>query len=236
MNHDEARLLIGAAPGEIARPLAEHLAQCPECSLFQQQMQRMEHDLNRLFATPLGQTAQVRVISLPIRTTVSRKPVTQGFPAILALAASLIISVGLGILFWSLRPAASLAAGVVDHVTHEPGSWSAVEPMTADATAAVLQNADVVVDPADREVTYARSCLFNGHFVPHLVVRTAAGPITVLVLNDEHIAARQQFRQNGYSGVLVPAPGGGTLAVIAQGEPDLDTVARAIGPHLHFTH
>jgi hypothetical protein len=155
---------------------------------------------------------------------------------LMALAASVVLSLGLGIAFWTLRPQPSLAAGVLDHVAHEAASWSEVAPMTAAATSEVLAGADVWLDPADTTVTYARSCLFNGHWVPHLVVRTAAGPITVMVLNQEHIAARQSFRQNGYSGILVPAPGGGTLAVIAQGDPDLDAVARALGPHLHWTH
>ncbi|MEJ0008517.1 MAG: DUF3379 family protein [Steroidobacteraceae bacterium] len=108
--------------------------------------------------------------------------------------------------------------------------------MTAAATDAVLAGAGVSLDRADTTVTYARSCLFNGHWVPHLVVRTAAGPITVMVLAQERIAARQSFRQNGYSGVLVPSPAGGTLAIIVQGDPDMDDVARTLGPHLHWTH
>jgi hypothetical protein len=84
-------------------------------------------------------------------------------------------------------------------------------------------------------VTYARICLFNGHWVPHLVVRTADGPVTVMFLRQEHISGRQSFRQNGYSGTLVPTPAGGTLAVVAQGVTDMDAVTRALDPHLHWT-
>jgi hypothetical protein len=236
MTHDEARLLIGAAPGVVAPALAAHLAQCAQCTLFQQQMQRMDQDLSRLFATNLGERSDTRIRVLPITPRVAAAPVARRFSGLLALAASIVVALGVGIVFWSLRPQPSLAAGVLDHVAHESASWSEVMPMTAAATSAVLAGADVRLDPADTTVTYARSCLFNGHWVPHLVVRTAAGPVTVMVLNQEHIAARQSFRQNGYSGILVPAPRGGTLAVIAQGDPDLDTIARALGPHLHWTH
>jgi hypothetical protein len=108
--------------------------------------------------------------------------------------------------------------------------------MTAAATAATLAGAGVSLDAADATVTYARICLFNGHWVPHLVVRTTSGPVTVMVLRHEHLVARQAFRQNGYSGLLIPAPAGGTLAVIAQGEADMDAVTRALNPHLHWTH
>ena len=239
MTHDEARLLIGAAPGSVSPTLAAHIAQCSQCTLFQQQMQRMDQDLSRLFAAPLGRCApetRIRACSRPCPVPGRKRPVARGASGLMALAASLVLALGMGFVFWTLRPQPSLAAGVLDHVAHESASWSEVAPMTAAATSQVLAGADVSLDPADTTVTYARSCLFDGHWVPHLVVRTAAGPITVMVLNQEHIAARQSFRQNGYSGILVPAPGGGTLAVIAQGDPDLDAVSRALGPHLHWTH
>jgi hypothetical protein len=234
MTHEEARLLIGATPGEVAPPLAEHLAECPECMLFQQQMLDMNQDLTRLFGAPLPPRAQLRVLALPVQPR-PRPTHTSGFPRFLALAASFLLSVGLGALFWTLRPQPSLAAGVLGHVALESGSWSEVAPVTAAATDQVLAGAGVVLDPADTTITYARTCLFNGHWVPHLVVRTAAGPVTVMVLRQEHVAARQSFRQNGYSGVLVPDPAGGTLAVIAQGDANMEDVMRALGPHLHWT-
>jgi anti-sigma factor RsiW len=236
MTHDEARVLIGAAPDVISPALATHLAQCPECVLFQRQMQQMDHDLRRVFAAPLAPREQARIVRPPLLPRASPKVPIPRHSGMMALAASLVLSIGMGIIFWTLRPEPSLAAGVLEHVARESASWSEVTPMTAAATAEVLAGAGVSVDQADTTVTYARSCLFNGHWVPHLVVRTAAGPVTVMVLNREHIAARQSFRQNGYSGILVPAPRGGTLAVIAQGDPDMDALSRALGPHLHWTH
>jgi hypothetical protein len=236
MTHEEARLLIGAAPGVVSPTLAGHLAHCSQCTLFQQQMQRMDQDLARLLAAPLRARSDTPLRAPPIMPQARTRPVARGFSGVLALAASIVLAIGMGVLFWTLRPEPSLAAGVLDHVTHEAASWSEVTPMTAAATSQVLTGAHVWLDPVDTTVTYARSCLFDGHWVPHLVVRTAAGPITVMVLNQEHIAARESFRQNGYSGILIPAPGGGTLAVIAQGDPDLDAVARALAPHLHWTH
>jgi len=234
MTHEEARLLIGAVPGEIGPLLAEHLAACPECAQFQRQMQRMNQDLTRLFNAPLPPRADLRVLTLPVVPRARPKPAS-GFPRLMALAASVLLSVGLGVMFWTLRPQPSLAAGVLGHVEQESGSWSEVAPVTAAATDKVLAGAGVTLDPADTTVTYARICLFNGHWVPHLVVRTANGPVTLIVLRQEHVNARLAFRQNGYSGVLVPDPAGGTLAVIAQGEPDMDDVMRALGPHLHWT-
>src|SRR5665213_1042737 len=100
MIHDEARLLIGAAPAEVGPALAEHLAQCPDCALFRDQMLRMDQDLSHLFAAPLAPRADTRVVALPIIARVKAKPVAAGFPGLLALAASLVVSVGLGLLLW----------------------------------------------------------------------------------------------------------------------------------------
>ena len=193
----------------------------------------MDRDLARLLATAPPPRADTRVLALPVAPRA--KATAPALPGLMALAASVVLCVGLALLLWTLRPQPSLAAGVLGHVALESGSWSNVAPMTAAATDAVLKGAEVSLDPADTVVTYARICLFHGHWVPHLVVRTASGPVTVMVLRQERIAARQSFRQNGYSGILVPTPSGGTLAVIVQGDPDLDDVARAVSPHLRWT-
>jgi hypothetical protein len=53
--------------------------------------------------------------------------------------------------------------------------------------------------------------------VPHLVVQTAMGPITVMVLVHDSVS-KAPFDEEGYRGVIVPVPGHGSLAVLAQGE------------------
>ena len=41
-------------------------------------------------------------------------------------------------MFWALRPQPSLAAGVIGHIEHESGSWSAVAPMNTRPPAVVI--------------------------------------------------------------------------------------------------
>jgi Protein of unknown function (DUF3379) len=76
-------------------------------------------------------------------------------------------------------------------------------------------------------VMYAHSCYFRGHFVPHLVVSTAQGPITVIVLPDEKVKQRTNFHEDGMSGVISPAPHG-SIAVLAQGDANVDAVAQQL--------
>ena len=66
-------------------------------------------------------------------------------------------------------------------------------------------------------VSYANSCAFRGHQVPHLVVQTNAGAVTVMVLTHESVHRAVHFDEQGYRGMIIPVPGNGSLAVLEQG-------------------
>ena len=82
------------------------------------------------------------------------------------------------------------------------------------ALADVLQTAGVQFDTS-MPVVYASACPFHGRRVPHLVVQTTNGPMTVMLLAHEKVASRQEFSEGGYHGVLLPA-GEGSVAVLMQ--------------------
>jgi hypothetical protein len=76
-------------------------------------------------------------------------------------------------------------------------------------------------------VSYAQSCEFRGRHVPHLVVQTAMGPITVMVLVHETVSKATPFDEEGYRGVILPVPGHGSLAVLARGrDADLGSIEK----------
>ena len=56
------------------------------------------------------------------------------------------------------------------------------------------------------------------------MVRTAEGPVTVMVLRNERVAAPVHFTERGYSGTIMPA-GPGSMAVIGAARANLDEVA-----------
>jgi hypothetical protein len=71
------------------------------------------------------------------------------------------------------------------------------------------------------EVVYAHACWFRDRYVPHLVVQTSTGPVTVLVLAGESARRVEHFEEGGYSGVIAPAPNG-AVAVLGRGATDLE--------------
>ena len=125
---------------------------------------------------------------------------------------------------WGVRT--SLAADVVAHMAEEPEAWARTDvPVAAPDLARVLQNTHLRLKPDAGMVSYAASCLFRGHQVPHLVVQTSMGPVTVMVLVHESVSKAVPFDEEGYRGVILPVPGHGSLAVLVHDQQgDLSAV------------
>jgi hypothetical protein len=136
------------------------------------------------------------------------------------VAAALVVALTL----WLSRPPESLAAEIVTHVKGEPNSWQQTQPVSADRLEAVLRKSGVKLGQGMQPVVYASSCWFRGHFVPHFVVMTKDGPITVMILVNETVQAPQQFNEEGYSGLLVPARTG-SVAVLSRAPMPLEQPA-----------
>jgi hypothetical protein len=113
----------------------------------------------------------------------------------------------------SPTPQPALAAEIVKHIRHEADSWGSREPVPPEVLAAVLSRAGVHYN-AKLPVTYASPCPFRGHIVPHLVVQTDNGPVTVMLLSHEQVKAQAKFTEGEYHGVVFPT-GSGSIAVLA---------------------
>jgi len=213
-----------------------HRDGCPECFRYTERLLRFESRFERALrvgapqAVPavvlLKKAADVRVG--PQRPAVPHKRFPGVNGAWLAMAASVLIVLTAVAGLWLASPARSLAADVVAHMAGEPQAWArtdvAVPPVEL---AEVLKNSHMRLRPDAPMVSYARSCAFRGRHVPHLVVQTDMGPITVMVLVHESVRNQVPFDEEGYRGVILPVPGHGSLAVLTHGRStDLDAVRR----------
>jgi hypothetical protein len=149
-----------------------------------------------------------------------------------ALAASVLFAVGVALVLWGALPRHSLAADVVAHVISEPQARGE-KALPPSALAAVLQNAHLRLDPLDHDVLFAQTCFFRGRLVPHFVVRSRGAAVTVLVLPHESVQAPEHFAGNGYTGVLLPNAGHGSIAVLSRTNIDSEQEAREILSALH---
>ena len=123
------------------------------------------------------------------------------------MAASVLLALVVAGGLWLSVPGPSLAADVVTHMAGEPEAWRRTDvPVPAPDAEDVLRNSQLRLAAGAGIVSYATSCEFRGHRVPHLVIQTASGPVTVMVLVHEQVAKSVQFDEQGYRGVIVPCP------------------------------
>src|SRR5215469_8684225 len=177
MTCDEARLLIGADPATSTPELEEHVRGCPACARFRTEMRSLDADIHRAMQEP---PQVVRPAARAMAPAWRQWAMAAGA----ALATFLVLSL------WVLRPSDTLAQDVVRHVQGEPESWMATRQVSAGELQSALQNAGVALNVTSDQVVYAQSCWFRGHYVPHLVVQTAQGPVTVMILRHDRVRSR----------------------------------------------
>lgn len=218
MDCREFRREAGADPAHLGEAAAAHRDGCPACAEFLRQTLALDDRIRAALRVPV-----------PKRVRAGRALPVIAPRRWLALAASIVGGVAVGTMLWIAGPRGSLAEDLVKHLAHEPGAMVATEVAASPTTVAeVLDRAGVRLRPGVGVVSYANTCPFRGDKVPHLVVQTATGPVTVMVLRHERVAHPVQFDEGGYAGTIVPV-GPGSIAVIGhQPAADLDAIARQL--------
>jgi hypothetical protein len=219
MNCLEFRRHVGAEPSAFGAEIEAHRAQCPACARYQDELRVMDALIGRALAVDAARIHKSDTAVAPTEITARR-------PRWLALAASIVIGISVGLALWISLPRPSLAREVFDHVAHEPDAMSGTALVAPAALAGVLDPYGTRLRSGFGDVTYARRCIFEWRVVPHLVVQTPQGPVTVLLLRHRNVSEPVRLAEQGYVGVVLPAPRG-SIAIVGQ-QMDLDGIARQI--------
>jgi len=230
MDHTQYRSATMADPHDPDPDLRAHRESCAECRAFTDQLLRFEARLERAL-----------LIDIPTKSVVlpfARR--AQGPRRWMAMAASLLLALVVAAGVWLTLPQRSLAAAVVAHMAGEPDAWQLTDVPVPDADLnEVLKDSRLRLKPAAGVVSYASSCSFRGHKVPHLVVQTQSGPVTVMVLVHEAVRNPMQFDEQGYRGTIVPVPGHGSIAVLmrgtSSGSGDVERIAARVSDSVVWT-
>ncbi len=235
MNCGRYRSALLADPHDDHPELLDHVKSCRECALYTHRLKGFENRLQRAFRVRLparapGNDAALFAPTVATRAHRRRGPRRRGM---LAAAAAVLLVLSLAGGLWLGAPGRSLAAEVVGHMAGEPAAWvrtdQAVPPAGLDR---VLAASHLALKSDAGLVSYANSCVFRGHRVPHLVVQTGAGPVTVMVLPEESMRRSVRFDEQGYRGIIVPVPGHGSVAVLERGnaidEQTMDEVLQRV--------
>jgi len=230
MDHTQYRSATMADPHDPDPDLRAHRESCAECRAFTEQLLRFEARLERALLIDIP----TKPVVLPFAGR------AQGPRRWMAMAASLLLALVVAAGVWLTLPQRSLAAAVVAHMAGEPDAWQLTDVPVPDADLnGVLKDSKLRLKPAAGVVSYASSCSFRGHKVPHLVVQTQSGPVTVMVLVHEAVRNPKQFDEQGYRGTIVPVPGHGSIAVLMRDASsrsgDVERIAARVSDSIVWT-
>jgi hypothetical protein len=224
MDCADVRRALLAEPSNDDAVLRLHLSTCPECSRYALQLRRFEERLDRALRVEVDPRLMEQRVVTPLRAARRQGagPWDPPHRRWLAAAASVLLGTAVAVSLWLAAPGRSLAADVVKHMAGEPDAWARTEiPVPEPQLDKVLIESHVHFRPSAGLVSYANACSFRGHTVPHLVVQTELGPVTVMVLTHEAIQSATRFNEQGYRGVIIPIRGHGSLAVLER-DPGTD--------------
>jgi len=216
----EFRRLAGADPQHPDSAVLEHAAGCPRCTGYLRQTQELDRHI-------------LAALSVPVPPRHAGRATGSAVPGLdrgrwYALAASIVAGVLVGSLLWVGGPRNSLAQDVLAHMEHEPEALVVTTtPADGSVLGRVLERGGIRLRPEVGTVSYANSCRFRGRTVPHLVVQTDGGPVTVMVLRNEPLDAPVRFAEQGFAGTIVPA-GPGSIAVIGGSDADLEQITERV--------
>lgn len=238
MNCEEYRAAIAADPS--FDDSAGHLSDCAACQTYRAEILELEQTISRalrldvpeLRVPDLPELAAEDSLNsstaMPDNVTVLPKR-SWAPPSWLALAATVVVAALLGIrLLSSGIEYESLADEVLAHLDHEPYALRITDVAVSDSRLASVVPANVAqMDHSAGLITYAQSCVINGHEVPHLVIQGERGPVTILLMPEEMISGPQQLQGVNINGVILPV-GSGSIAIIGESDEFLEKIQQQV--------
>jgi len=239
MSCTDVHLALGAEPGATSPEIEAHLRVCSACTEYRREMIRLDESIRRALLLDVAALKsddpprQLAVAPISESAALVPPPSRRARVGQWALAASLLAAVGAVLVMWGALPAHSLAADVVAHVISETIERPMNAPVDRAELAQVMQTSELRLDPINSDIVFARTCFFRGRLVPHFIVRTERGPATVMILPNERVKGPEHFEEGGYRGILLPASGKGSIAVLSREDVDAEKSAQEIRQALH---
>jgi hypothetical protein len=230
MDCTEFRARIEADPAAADPAAAAHEQICTACAAYAVRLRRAEHLIGQALRFDVAAVRQYRG-SAP-RTA---RPTYGRAAAAAAVVAA--IAVWAGLRWLPSDDPEKLAETIEDHWQHEPESWVRTEvPVAAPVLDAALDGSARVDRDRLRIVSYARSCLINGRWVPHLVVQGDTGPVMVLLMPREPVEHELplDLPAQGLRGAVYPLQQG-SVAILGGDDESIESLRQEVAAAVEWT-
>jgi hypothetical protein len=206
MNCLELRRAVLLDPNRLDTEALAHAERCDACREFVGQARDLEAQLESALQIPIPHGLEERVVRNALETPrLSRRYA-------LAAGVALAAAAGVGVMWKRDDP---LALAGIDFVVFEEAQ-AILDAKPADP--AVLRRAamrtGIALPSLLGELRYIGTCPFAGFTAHHVVLKTAFGKATLLLLPDQPLRSRVVASARGLEAAITPA-NGGSVAIIA---------------------
>ncbi len=208
------RRLKLASPHSSDAEAVAHANDCDDCAAFTRQLEAFEQDLHRAASidVPEGLAEQIILRNRQPRWF-ERK--------LLALAATVVLSFAAVLGYNVVSERDELAGDLIAHVIAEPEVLSARGSIEQVRFSEALADYGARLEQPIGEVRYLGDCLMNGIRAKHILVQTAHGEATLLLIPERSVSLSKPVSRNGYSTVIMPLRKG-SLGIVTE-TPELAT-------------
>jgi hypothetical protein len=227
MNCEDYRQAIAADPSFDGG--AGHLSECSGCQAYRKEMLELDRSIGRALALEVPQLELPELPDIESDNVVTLARRRMSPPVWLAMAATVVLAAFAGLRMVGTGPQFdSLGEELLAHMDHEPYALKVTDVPVSDARLARVVAADIArLDHSAGLITYAQSCIVNGHEVPHLVIQGERGPVTILLMPEESVSGPESVVGESIQGVIIPI-GNGSIAIFGEREEALDRIERKV--------
>jgi Protein of unknown function (DUF3379) len=234
MNNNQSTTLQELSERLLSNPrdpsLKSLATELPEGELLLARALKFEHQIERALQFPIADAEQAalqaRLSAIAAHDAFNvpaRNPIRHWL-----LAAAAISAIGLGAYLLNAPNLAfnqALAKHCVEHLNHEPFALTRTQVVPANLVARMLQTSGFATSDAMAKaqadsigpVNYLMPCEVDGMNAMHLVVQTASGPVTVMLVPEAKLVRASESQIGAARVRLSPlAPGVGAVVLLAE--------------------
>lgn len=224
MNCLEFRRQLGIDPHSTSADFAGHRQECARCAEAAARAVEFEASLRRALNVEPSTKLAESILLAQATQQQRRRRTWMRRGGLLALAATLVLAVGVG-----MRVEASpLSAQAVDHMTHkEQDALTRTTSVAPDAVREAFAWRGIrLPHEVPGGISYVACCPMGRHLTVHMVMPESSGPVTIIYVVDDRVRQREDFQRDGWRGRSVPL-GNGTLILLARDSAQFDQVEGA---------
>ncbi len=228
MNCEEYREATTTDPGFTDE--SGHVDSCDSCQAYTSELLAFNDRIAAAMELSVPEFLMPELPEIDVENVVPmRAPRPASKPAWFALAATVVLATFVGVRMIGLSSDyGTLEEQVLAHMDHEPIALRVSNTPVSNERLLRTVPANVATMNHDAGlITYAQSCIINGKTVPHLVVQGKYGPVTILLMPNEHVSGARDLDGENIRGVILPV-GNGSIAIIGSRDEQIEQVRQNV--------